>query len=388
MAKEIYIKGVISPDEYKEDTKLIGENETYSYNDLIRDLEDDTEGTIYIDSVGGMVEEGMKMYEHLNGLNFDTVAISASSIASIIFLAGKKRSVSPNAEMIIHNAWIHGEEIGELQLNANVLQELTAEFEKLDTQLVSIYHDKTGMSETKLLALMSQDTDIASQAIELGFADSLYQEDSKPIRALNTYIMFNLKSVEMANEKQEERLNAIEKLLGKVVNFFKAKAMVETLEDGTEIYVFSEDGEFVGKKAVLAEDGQPTETLAPAGTHRLRDGREIVVGEGGMIEAVKEAANIEEMESSLLSMEKEKEELMQAKAEIEEKLNAMAKAKEDSEANFKTQIEEIAKELKALKEEAIGEIEDKAKATVISQEDFNNLSVSERFKLKLMAKAD
>lgn len=390
MAKDIYISGVITPDEYKQEEKFVGANDTYSYKDLLSDLGEDTEGTIYIDSVGGMVEEGMKIYNHLNSLNFNTVAISASSIASIIFLAGKKRYVSPNAEMIIHNAWIHGEELGEINLNANVLAELKEEFENLDSQLVKIYKEKTGQSESMLLALMSVETDIASQAVELGFADAVYEKESEPKMAMNKYIMFNLKSVEMANEKQEERLNGIEKLLNKisnsVANLWKAKAMLETLEDGTELFIYSEDGEFAGKKAVLAEDGEPTETLAPAGTHKLNDGREIVVGEGGVIEDVAEAPNVEEMENQITAMEEEKKELMAVNEQLKEEVKALKKDKEDSEANFKSQFEEIKAELKAMKEETIGEVEKKSK-NVISKDDFDKLTVSEKFRMNLMAKA-
>ena len=390
MAKEIYIRGVITPDEYKEDEKLVGKNTTYSYADLINDLGEDTEGTIYIDSPGGMVEEGLKMYEHLNGLNFDTVAINASSIASIIFLAGKNRKVSENAEMIIHNAWVRGEEISDITLNANVLEELKAEFEKLDSELVSIYKEKTGQTDSKLLALMAVDTDIASQAVELGFASEIL-EGSKPVKAMNKFIMFNQKSVEMANEKQDEKLNAIEKLLSKVTakvnSLFNAKAMVETLEDGTQIFIYSEDGEFEGKRAVLADNGEPTETLAPAGTHRLEGGREIVVGEGGVIEAVKEAPNVEAMQESIVAMEEEKEKLMQAKAELEGQIVALKEENEAKESNFKNEIEAIKSELKALKEDTIGEVEDKAKAQV-SAEDLAKMTPSEKFRLKMMAKAD
>lgn len=389
MAKDIYITGVIAPDELKQDEKLIGKNESYSFADLVSDVGEETEGTVYIDSIGGMVEEGMKIYNFLNDRNFNTVALSASSIASVVFLAGKQRKVAKNAQMIIHNAWIHGEEVGELTLNANILESLKQEFEKMDSQIVAIYHEKTKIPESKLLALMAVDTDIASQAVELGFAQGYYEEDLKPAKALNKFIMFNLKSVEMANEKQEERLTAIEKVLAKISNYatalFGAKAMVESLEDGTQIYVFSEDGEYVGKKAVLASDGQPTETVAPVGTHRLNDGREIVVGEGGIISEVKESS-MSEMEDSIAKLEEEKTALMQAKADIEAKLNAMAKAKEDSEANFKAQIEEITKEVKALKSETIGKIEEE-KPKAMTQEEFAKLPASEKFRLQLMAKA-
>jgi len=82
--KEIFIRGVITPQEFEqdfEDSSL----PTYSYDDLVRDLQGVSEATVFIDSVGGMVEEGMKMYNLLKGLDITTVSINASSIASIVF---------------------------------------------------------------------------------------------------------------------------------------------------------------------------------------------------------------------------------------------------------------------------------------------------------------
>ncbi len=387
--KEIYINGVITSDETKPELMDSGEEELYSFNDLLAQLDGDTEGKIFIDSVGGMVEEGMKIYDFLKKGDFETVAINASSIASVIFLAGKKRAIRNGASMIIHNAWIKGEEIAEMNLNANTLEELREEFQKIDAEIIAIYKDVTGLSESKLLALMAAETDIAKDALDLGFATEVMEEEQPEMSFKNTkknFIMYNQKSITMANEKQEERLNAIEKLMGKVVNFFKAKSMVETLEDGTELFVFSEDGEFVGKKAVIADGGEPTETLAPAGTHKLRDGREIVVGEGGVIEAVTEAPDPEDMEAKIAAMEEEKEEMAKAKEELENKLDAMAKAKEDKESEFKNKLDEISKELKAMKEQTIGNIDDEEE-TSMTTEDFAKLSTAEKFKLQLMNKA-
>jgi 8-oxo-dGTP diphosphatase len=70
-----------------------------------------------------------------------------------------------------------------------------------------------------------------------------------------------------------------------------SKAMTLELADGQKLYIFSEDGELAGKSAVIATpEGEPTEQPAPAGTHPIADGRSIVVGEGGVIESVEEAA--------------------------------------------------------------------------------------------------
>jgi ATP-dependent protease ClpP protease subunit len=395
MAKDIYITGVIAPDELKQDEKLIGQNESYSYQDLLNDIGEDTEGTVYINSIGGMVEEGMLMYELLNKLNFNTVALSASSIASVVFLAGKQRKVARNAQMIIHNAWMHGEEVGDLTLNANTLEALKQEFDKMDGEIIAIYEEKTKLSASKLLALMAVDTDIASQAVELGFANGYYEEDKKPARAMNKFIMFNLKSVEMATEKQEERLTAIEKILNKISRyataaFFGVNQITESVVDGPELYVFSDNDDYVGKRVVVSENGEPTEQVAPVGTHELVSGKTIVVGEGGIISEVKAApvaaSMDDEKDEAIAKLEEEKMALVNAKTEMEEKMSAMAKAKEDSEANFKVKIEEIMKEVKALKLETIGVIEDK-KPKAMTQADFAKLTVSEKFRINLMAKA-
>jgi ATP-dependent protease ClpP protease subunit len=395
MAKDIYITGVIAPDELKQDEKLIGQNESYSYQDLLNDIGEDTEGTVYINSIGGMVEEGMLMYELLNKLNFNTVALSASSIASVVFLAGKQRKVARNAQMIIHNAWMHGEEVGDLTLNANTLEALKQEFDKMDGEIIAIYEEKTKLSASKLLALMAVDTDIASQAVELGFANGYYEEDKKPARAINKFIMFNLKSVEMATEKQEERLTAIEKILNKISRyataaFFGVNQITESVVDGPELYVFSDNDDYVGKRVVVSENGEPTEQVAPVGTHELVSGKTIVVGEGGIISEVKAApvaaSMDDEKDEAIAKLEEEKMALVNAKTEMEEKMNAMAKAKESGEATFKAKIEEIMKEVKALKSETIGVIEDK-KPKAMTQADFAKLTPSEKFRQNLMAKA-
>jgi len=76
--KEIFITGVITPKEYDDDFKDTG-LPSYSYNDLVRDLAGARQATVYIDSIGGMVEEGMLMYNLLKGLDITTVSINASS---------------------------------------------------------------------------------------------------------------------------------------------------------------------------------------------------------------------------------------------------------------------------------------------------------------------
>jgi len=405
--QSVYINGIITKDEFKQEHK---NEETFSFNDLVNQLDGAKEALVYINSPGGMIEEGLRIYHHLSKINVHTIAFNASSIASIIFLAGKKRFIANEAEMIIHNAWIKGEDFGDLTLNANSLTMLKNEFEKMDAVLVDIYKSCTGIEETKLLSLMAVDTDVASEAIQLGFATDIYEEKKVRHIASNRVIMYNQisketflnhKSNKMANEQTEARLNAFEKLLNGVKSIFinSVKNMVVKLQDDVELYVFSEDGEFEGKRAVLADDGIPTEENAPSGTHILEDGREIVVGENGIIESISEVVDVqatlqakeEEMktlEAAKKAIEYEKEKAVSLNAELQARVEALEAQNKADKEEAQAKVNELSEQFAVLQKEVLGKelkLDDKIKA--MSQEDISNMSVSDRFRLSQINKA-
>jgi len=140
---------------------------------------------------------------------------------------------------------------------------------------------------------MKRDTFIKpEQAIKLGIATGMYegQEGTKP-QAKSTPILAMKNQSKIA--AMSKTLTEVKSLLASVKALFKAqiKNMNVQLEDGTLLYVMSEDGELVGKIAYIADsEGNPTDELAPAGNHKLQDGRTITVGEGGEITAVAEAS--------------------------------------------------------------------------------------------------
>jgi len=115
----------------------------------------------------------------------------------------------------------------------------------------------------------------------------------------------------------------------------------------TELFVFSEDGEFEGKRAVIAEGGEPTEQNAPEGVHKLRDGREITVGADGIIESVSESPEAMYKEE----MAAMNEELNAAK----EELNALKAAKSEADAEVKNTILAMQKEIEELKKVVPGD---------------------------------
>jgi len=392
--KEIFIRGVITPQEFEqdfEDSSL----PTYSYDDLVRDLQGVSEATVFIDSVGGMVEEGMKMYNLLKGLDITTVSINASSIASIVFLAGKNRLVTKDQtpNMTIHNAWIKGKEIEDMTLNANTLTELKADFEAMDAELVAIYKEKTRLKDSTLLALMSQETDIGSQAVELGFAHGYYEKELKAVTASkNKLIMFNYKSITMATEAAEKRLTTIEAMLKGLKNLFtgSAKNMIVKLNDGTtELFVYSEDGEFEGKRAVIASEGMPTEENAPEGEHTLEDGRVITIGADGVVVSVAEAVDGEALASQIVALEEEKKAMEDDKEKMSNEIKALKAQIVEKEKDFDSKVSEINEQMKALKTEVMGGGDTKVllKAASITNEDFSKMSIVEKTRQLAMQKA-
>lgn len=188
------------------------------------------------------------------------------------------------------------------------------------------------------------------------------------------------KSIKMSEKVTalEKRINALAAKFGLVA----PKAMLVPLEGGeTELFIYSEDGELAGKRAVLAEGGEPTETPAPAGTHTLRDGREIVIGEGGIVESVSESpAAMQEEELSAA-----KEELAAAKDELaamSEELTALKAQKANDDAETAETLKAMAAEIGELKNVVPGDPDDAQLANVKAmreqKEKFEKMKPSER----------
>lgn len=212
------------------------------------------------------------------------------------------------------------------------------------------------------------------------------------------YILLITKTKEMSQELTE-KMGKVEKALTALLAFFapRAKAMNVELLDGTEIYVNSEDGEIEGKTAYLTSEGMPTEEVAPTGTHDLKDGRKITVGEGGVIESVSEAAPAamteEEMKAQVAAMEQEKLSALQAKETVEAELTALkaqlAQSEEDK-AEVLKGLNALKVEVEALKNEVPGDDpakKKKAQAAKIDQysEAWQKMKPSERLKAQVIA---
>ena len=516
------IEGVIGQ---KTDGILAPGDKVFSFEDLENFLASYGGGPFeaVIKSPGGSVEEGFKIYDKLKEYDVTTVALTANSIASVIFLAGKVRKITPSSQLIIHNAWISGEDLSGEKLNFHTLQALTQIFAETDLRILSVYSSVAGATKaSKILALMAEETNLdTATALALGFATEVLEEDYAALAFRNRVVTYSRNYIELialqdgpltayadvvyineagevlllqrtesddfeplkwgfpggkvmqgetveagalrefteetgialeavtlvkevvnedeslstyffavGNEvpgetpehaaakfvaledfdglafikdqserfksivnqilidtkmKDEDKVGAFEKMLKGLKNLFKLqlKNMATTTSEGVAIFIAGaeEDG-LLGKSVYLAEEGLPTETPAPAGSHVLEDGTTIVVDDAGLITEVMEAAPVEDVEvlkadfaATTLAMEEEKKQL-------EAKVAAQAKLIEDG----NKKLEKLNADFLDLKNAVLGDPDAKKKDAAPA--DLSKMTPGERIKARAMAKAE
>jgi len=246
---------------------------------------------LYFSSPGGDVVTAHLMYSYLTELRAQGYTISsviaseASSAASYLMQVANKgmRRGFPHSMGVIHKCALPP--LG--RFTSDEAARLALDLAKTDDSMASIYADASGKDAAFWLDVMAQEKRFsAAEMLEIGLIDEILT--STRAQALATEIETeteNLTSINIMDIKKHlQRISAFAaKIAGK-------KAMELELEDGTKLFIYTEDGEIEGKQAVImGEDGLPTEDNAPVGTHTLLDGRSIVVGEGGIISAVEES---------------------------------------------------------------------------------------------------
>ena len=126
---------------------------------------------IMLDSGGGVVNDGIRIYNHLMEHDGEvTVYINgmAASIASVIAMAADKVVMYSNAQMMIHKAWTIA--MG----NSDDFSQLAEVLGQLDGNIADIYVERTGLQRNEVLAMMSSETYMtADMAVKYGFADEI-----------------------------------------------------------------------------------------------------------------------------------------------------------------------------------------------------------------------
>jgi hypothetical protein len=229
------------------------------------------------------------------------------------------------------------------------LSSLAVQLKDVEAQLSNFYVNKLELPENEVMDMMKAETWLSSsKALEMGFVSSIINEKAVTNRK-QLPIKAQIKiDNNMQKEFTEEQKSWIEKKFNGLKSLFKLtiKNQVVKLQDGNEVFVETEDGDFMGKRVFLMEDGNMTETPAPDGEHVTEDGRTIVVA-GGIVTEVKEAEDVEAL----------KKELADAKAKAEA-LNAKVTELETAKAEVETNFENATKEFYSFKNQILnGKIE-------------------------------
>ena len=140
---------------------------------------------LFLNSPGGIVHEGMAIYNYLARhdarvvMHVDGMAASA---ASVIAMAGDRILIYDGAEIMVHNAWMIA--LG----NKDLMKKVVEELELADKLIAAIYSARTGLSERDVSKMMDRETFMgAEKAVELGFADERIPAKERPAREPQDY---------------------------------------------------------------------------------------------------------------------------------------------------------------------------------------------------------
>ncbi len=288
---------------------------------MVESNPDATEIELFINSEGGDVYEGWAIHDYLVSLQ-NTKKVTAkiegmvASITTIIIGALPKDNVrsTKNSTGYIHNPiWTPQ---SPTPMEADDLKKLSEDLKHEEEKIYNFYLKRLTAKAEEILHLMQNEIKLtADKMLEIGLIGSIENSISTSFRnQLPIKAQINIENMkEFTQEQQswlERKFSTIKALLkGNIKN------MVVKLDDDKEVFVFTEDGDLMGKRVVTVENGEPTETPAPNGEHATEDGRVIVVADG-VITEVKEAADVE-------AAKKKEEELMNKVTALETQLAEM-----------------------------------------------------------------
>lgn len=166
---------------------ITGEVDADMYLNVIKNLHalDQTDGTvtIYLNSEGGSVVDGLAIYDAIRAMkNYVRIYVwgEASSAASFILQAGDERVVAPNAHIMVHygTETLGPDNPQSVERWAKRNKELAEVMENI--YLEKIKEKKPRFTKKKLTDMLTFDTILSGkQAVELGLADKVLDGEEK-----------------------------------------------------------------------------------------------------------------------------------------------------------------------------------------------------------------
>lgn len=224
----IRISGVIIPNDYQDVYDWIGWEAT-SPRKVLSELSErgNTDVTVEINSNGGSVFAGSEIYTTLKSYEGNVIVKVvgvAASAASVIAMAGDKVTMSPTAQMMIHNATIvaHGD-YREMDHTSDFLK-------NVNQSIVNAYKLKSGLGDDELKGMLDKETWFtAHQAKEKGLIDEVMFESNLQAVASNDGLL----PIDVINKVKNEILkNKTEPIENNKSDFLYAKLNLLKLEKG------------------------------------------------------------------------------------------------------------------------------------------------------------
>lgn len=131
--------------------------------------------TVYINSPGGDVFEGIAIYnrlrEHPANVTVKVMGLAASA-ASLIAMAGDRIEIGAASFLMIHNAWVVAAG------NRHDMREVADYLEPFDAALADVYASRSGTDREGIVAMLDAETWLnGQQAIDKKLADALLSAD-------------------------------------------------------------------------------------------------------------------------------------------------------------------------------------------------------------------
>lgn len=181
-----------------------------SVQSFLEDLKDGEEFTVYINSPGGSVFEGIAIYNLLSAYQSRmTIKIigEAASIASVIACSGAegKTLIAETAMMLIHNPWTFA------IVDEEYIAKLAKTLGSIKGSILTAYKRKTGLDDDTLNDLMKDgDYLSAKDSVKHGLADAVYvpsEEEQKETEASNQIVQDLLRKHVIMNLNLEQKNN-------------------------------------------------------------------------------------------------------------------------------------------------------------------------------------
>lgn len=214
---ELYIYSKVEGDWYDWDgNKHDSETSAAHFREELEKHPDAREITVYINSLGGSVMEGVAIYNQLKRHPaHKTVYVDgfACSVASVIAMSGDEVIMPRNTVMMIHNAWTVA--IG----NASELRKAADDLDVLNKASMQAYLLKAGdkLTVEQLTEMLDKETYLtAAQCIEYGLADRFADEDADMQAAEKQLAQQNAvqKTADEMQQRREKAIAAINKYFG------------------------------------------------------------------------------------------------------------------------------------------------------------------------------